>query len=216
MKTLKLLIGLVISIYLAAISFQIASLFEMNLYKNVLKSDNLEELVGLELSEVESDVEHLIRYTLFDEVSELDLNNFELSDESEYHFFEVKNIVKNIRLFNIYMSVPIICILITIFIKKKSGYLLSAVILSAFVLLFLGCVFFFYEDWAFEFFHRLIFNNEYWIFDPRIDPIIHVLPQKFFINSFYLILGIYMALNSLVFAVDRKIIQRVKEKSISL
>ena len=35
-------------------------------------------------------------------------------------------------------------------------------------------------SWAFTMFHKLFFRNDYWIFDPRIDPIIIALPEELF------------------------------------
>ncbi len=43
-------------------------------------------------------------------------------------------------------------------------------------------------DTTFVIFHKLLFNNMNWIFDPRFDPIITVLPQEFFMHC-----GIFIA-----------------------
>ena len=45
-------------------------------------------------------------------------------------------------------------------------------------------------DWdaAFRIMHSIFFNNDYWLFDPRTDPIITILPDIFFLHCGLLIL----------------------------
>ena len=56
-------------------------------------------------------------------------------------------------------------------------------------LLALGMLLFF--DQAFVAFHRLFFANELWLFDPRLDPVIWILPQSYFLGLTALILALY-------------------------
>ena len=46
-------------------------------------------------------------------------------------------------------------------------------------------------DQAFVAFHRLLFDNELWLFDPRLDPVIWILPQSYFLGLTALILAFY-------------------------
>ena len=41
-------------------------------------------------------------------------------------------------------------------------------------------------------FHELAFSNDYWIFDPRIDPIIRYLPESLFMKNTLIILAIIL------------------------
>jgi integral membrane protein (TIGR01906 family) len=50
---------------------------------------------------------------------------------------------------------------------------------------------------AFVVFHEIAFSNDYWIFDPRIDPVIRILPEWFFMYAAFLIL-LYMVLLALL------------------
>jgi integral membrane protein (TIGR01906 family) len=216
MKIKKLVVGILLALYMASLSVVIAGNFEINMYKSILSEMHLERYVNLERDTVEKEITHLIEYTLNAEIKELRLNYFELSSDSAYHFEEVKHIVNSINQIVIYATPFVLAIVVWIIARNRKGYLKYAMISSIVILLIIGVSFLFFEDWSFEFFHRLVFKNEYWIFDPRIDPIIYVLPQKFFINSLYLILSIYLGFNVIVFYIERKIIQRVKEKSVSL
>lgn len=216
MKINKLVIGILLALYMASLSVAISGDFEINMYKSILSEMNLERYVNLEKDEVEKDITHLIEYTLNAEIKELRLNYFELSSDSAYHFKEVKHIVNSINQIALYMTPFVLAIVVWIIARNQKGYLKYTVITSVVILSVIGVSFLLFEDWSFEFFHRLVFKNEYWIFDPRIDPIIYVLPQRFFINSLYLILSIYLGFNVIAFYIERKIIQRVKEKSVSL
>lgn len=52
-------------------------------------------------------------------------------------------------------------------------------------------------DRFFIVFHETFFNNDDWLFDPRTDPIINVLPEEFFMHSFVL----FFVLLELFFAI---------------
>lgn len=41
---------------------------------------------------------------------------------------------------------------------------------------------------AFYFFHKIFFRNDYWIFDPKKDPIINALPEELFMIEAILII----------------------------
>ena len=53
-------------------------------------------------------------------------------------------------------------------------------------LLFVVCLISFF-DVIFVKFHELFFHNSAWIFDPRLDPIIEVLPEEFFMICFLIV-----------------------------
>ncbi|EGT3617546.1 TIGR01906 family membrane protein, partial [Clostridium perfringens] len=58
----------------------------------------------------------------------------------------------------------------------------------------------------FTLFHKVFFNNDYWIFDPKKDPIITVLPESYFLflASFVIFLVIVFAILSKIFYTSRK------------
>lgn len=45
-------------------------------------------------------------------------------------------------------------------------------------------------NYWFVLFHHIAFGNNDWLFDPRTDPIIYVLPETFFLSCAVLILAI--------------------------
>ena len=74
--------------------------------------------------------------------------------------------------------------------KKNTEYLLLAGILTVGIPAVLAA--FIAMNWnkVFVLFHKLIFNNDYWIFDPRTDPVIMILPDAFFMHCALLILAL--------------------------
>ena len=43
-------------------------------------------------------------------------------------------------------------------------------------------------DFCFVLFHKILFRNDYWIFDPACDPVITILPDAYFLHAAALIL----------------------------
>ena len=63
---------------------------------------------------------------------------------------------------------------------------------SLMVILGVAALFF---DQAFILFHRVVFRNDFWLFDPMRDPIILILPQTLFLVFFLSILISYLAIS---------------------
>ena len=59
-------------------------------------------------------------------------------------------------------------------------------------------------------FHEAVFSNDYWIFDPRIDPVINMLPQDIFFHIGILILAIVLIVSILLQISYRVLNKRLK------
>ena len=57
-----------------------------------------------------------------------------------------------------------------------------------------------FED-TFVVFHKLMFSNDYWIFDPRLDPVINILPEEFFFHAGIMILGIVLLVSIILYMI---------------
>ena len=51
---------------------------------------------------------------------------------------------------------------------------------------------------AFVIFHNIFFDNSYWIFDPRTDPIINALPEMVFM-IYALIIIMFLLVEAILF-----------------
>ena len=104
---------------------------------------------------------------------------------AKIHMSDVRNLfLLNINLHYIALSICFFC-LIKLYktnnlipnIFKAFKNTLIIIIIFAIILILFGFVNF---DKFFEIFHKILFNNEYYLFDPSIDYIILLLPQELF------------------------------------
>jgi integral membrane protein (TIGR01906 family) len=54
---------------------------------------------------------------------------------------------------------------------------------------------------AFVVFHKLLFRNEYWLFDYRTDPVIMVLPDQFFMHVALAMIAVALLCSGICFAI---------------
>ncbi len=128
----------------------------------------------------------------------LQLDGLAMSSQGEFHFYEVKVIFD---LIYILFAVTLVLSLLIYFRQRKErelGYMKKAAILTFIIPVILGIPFIVDFSRAFVIFHEIAFSNDYWIFDPRIDPVIKNLPEWFFMYAAFLIL-ILMLLFAVLF-----------------
>lgn len=150
--------------------------FDIN-YLNISEQNNLTE------EEIKLNYDYMIDYNLNKISGEFELPTIKSSIEGKIHFEEVKEIVQNvIKLLIVSLIITIVGILINL--KNNSIEFLNltsklVVILPILVSIPMLINF----DKAFVVFHELMFDNDYWIFDPSKDPVINILPQEFFFHA---------------------------------
>ena len=126
------------------------------------------------------------------------------SEADLFHFKEVKDIFIMFYWLLPLTGIPLLGI---VFYKKKKqdyGYLLpsslTCIILP--IVVSLACMINF--DKTFVIFHKLFFNNDYWIFDPVTDPIIRLLPEEFFLHCAIFIVLIVILGSLTLFGLSKK------------
>ncbi|MDO5039911.1 TIGR01906 family membrane protein [Clostridium sp.] len=177
---------LLIAVYFFIISILSSVLIIFNstfIYKMCINFFNIEIISGIQKDLLIEDYKKIISYVTNPFVKELKLDNFVMSSTGEFHFWEVKNIVFIIEvIFLILLIVGIILFLLNrnnkfkLPINSLNYLFFFTVIVVFFILIFI------YFDFTFVFdkFHKILFNNDYWIFNPITDPIIKALPEEFF------------------------------------
>ena len=123
--------------------------------------------------------DELIDYNSISGPSRLTFSDFMMSEKGEIHFEEVKRIFLNIE-YASFVLVPLTLLLTAWQIRKKNAPFFA--VLSAFPLVALNW------DFCFVLFHKILFRNDYWIFDPACDPVITILPDAYFLHAAALIL----------------------------
>ena len=150
---------------------------------------NLVEYTGYSEDIIRENYDTLIDYNSVFYKGDLEFPTLPMSEQGRIHFVEVKEIFVFFQavLFPISIIGSILGILALK--KQKPTYLLLTSVLSIAIPLFLG--FFIAINWDrfFVLFHEIFFNNDYWIFDYRTDPIILMLPDGYFMHCAIMILA---------------------------
>ena len=150
--------------------------FDIN-YLNISEQNNLTK------EEIKINYDYMIDYNLNKISGEFDLPTIKSSPEGKVHFEEVKEIIQNvIKLLIVSLIITIIGIIANLknnnieFLNITSKLVIILPILVSIPMLI-------NFDKTFVAFHELMFDNDYWIFDPSKDPVINILPQEFFFHA---------------------------------
>jgi integral membrane protein (TIGR01906 family) len=155
---------------------------------------NIEETSGYSKAVIRENYDTLIDYSSPFFRGELDFPSLPASQPGLIHFTEVKNIFTFFYVLGAITLVAGIGIIVYKHKKKEYNYLLVSSITAVVLPLLLGLLLAIDFDKAFLVFHKLFFNNDYWLFDPVTDPVIQILPDTFFLHCalliiFFVILG---------------------------
>lgn len=121
------------------------------------------------------------------------------SESGLQHFAEVKNIFTFFYILGIVTLIIGIIIIVRKAKKRDFHYLLVTPITAIVLPLLLGIYMAIDFDRAFLLFHKICFNNDYWIFDPVTDPVITILPEEFFMHCAVLIIFIVVMFSAAFF-----------------
>ena len=103
-----------------------------------------------------------------------------MSRTAEIHFAEVKRIFDAVQILCPAALVPFVRALTAKGTRKKTLRTAGTALLAAVAAVGLcGLVGW---DRFFVGFHSLLFNNDYWLFDPKTDPVIMILPDTYFLH----------------------------------
>ncbi len=143
----------------------------------------IEEAAGLDGRTIRENYDILIDYNLAVKRSgELELPSFPMSDTGRIHFAEVRRIFFAIQ----YTGAVCLFVFAAGFARKVRRRdfecLKWTAVFSAVIPLTLGIAAAVSWQKVFVLFHELVFQNDYWIFDPVTDPVINILPDEFFFH----------------------------------
>lgn len=158
---------------------------------------NIEETSGFSKEVIKENYDALMDYNSPFFQGELKFPTLEASDNGLQHFKEVKQIF--VGFYWILLITGILLIPTVIYKKKRDEslhFLRSAAALILIIPTIVGIAFAVNFDQAFVVFHKIFFNNDYWIFSPETDPVITMLPDTFFMHCAIGIIAV-MILSSL-------------------
>lgn len=204
-----LTIFIIIACIKFTVSFKPLYYFDMNYLK-------IEGTDGLNSNQIKSTYDYLIDYTNNKQKGNFELEYLTYSPHGAEHFKEVRDLF--IKMSNI-MLISLIIFMIALIIKIrrfKSYSFLKYTSISLLVVPFIFMIPVMIDfDKLFTFLHKILFNNNYWLFDPNLDPVINILPEEFFMHCLILILAL-IAVCSLICYLLYKISIRKKPMNFKL
>ncbi|HAT4284357.1 TPA: TIGR01906 family membrane protein [Clostridium perfringens] len=210
---IKILKDILFSFYLLISSVVFSVIVTLNispiLYSLFINLNKIPNYNNLSREEILNDYNNIIHYLNSPQEEVLKFKNFKISPIGEFHFLEVKEIFSSIYL--ICLACLILGIILFILLKKfKLKISLKAfnIFFYEVLFIFLSLILGFYLNFSkvFTLFHKIFFNNDYWIFDPKKDPIINVLPE-----SYFLFLAVFILFLVMILSITSKIFYTLKK-----
>ncbi|MEG0050894.1 MAG: TIGR01906 family membrane protein [Terrisporobacter sp.] len=205
-KLLKILISFSLAIFIISGSV-ILGLRCKSIYYNDVSKLNIGQMSGLTETEIKLNYDYLINYNLNNTVEEFELPTLKSSQQGKIHFEEVRNIFQvNKKVFYISFVISLIGVIISVknknikFLNTTSLMTIGLPIITA-IPIMINFNYFFIK------FHEMIFSNDYWIFDPNLDPVINMLPEEVFLH-----IGLFILMLIILASILIQILYRILNK----
>lgn len=184
---LSILLALVLVLFIISAAV-VVTLHFRPLYYWDIDLLNIVESSGYSREEIVQNYNVLIDYNSIFGPKELNFPTLAMSETGRIHFEEVKDVFLFFEITAIVAGVLSLAGILYRHFRRNSGYLLLAGILTVGIPAVLAVLIALNWDRVFVLFHKIVFNNDYWIFDAVTDPVITILPDTFFMHCALLIL----------------------------
>lgn len=187
----KFIFALALSLLVILFSIKITLNFRLLYYFDIYHL-NICNSINLNKSQVKSIYDYVINFMNSSGNINFNLPILPFSTECKIHFIEVRNLF--LKLNFLLFILMIFCLVNLNFIKKHLCILnwCSNMLISLCIFIFLISSINFNR--AFILFHEITFSNKYWLLDPYKDPIIKMLPEKYFLHCLILLVTIIICL----------------------
>lgn len=168
------------------------------LYYHDMSALKIAETSGFSQKMIKENYDSLIDYNQFFYSGKLKFS-MPMSKEGEIHFTEVKKIFVSIEIlcfFTFFLSIFLIRKQI---VQRNFEFLKVSSILTILLPIIVGMLVSINWDAAFTLFHKLMFRNDYWLFDEATDPVIKILPDAFFFHCAIMIILLILFASFLCF-----------------
>ncbi|USS85212.1 TIGR01906 family membrane protein [Fructilactobacillus myrtifloralis] len=159
------------------------------LYRICVVALHLPQHYHVALPLLQHNFHQMIQYLQFPWQSTLQLAGYRLSPTARTHFQDVKRLVLIVEM--VFLATSGWVLWATLYQRLfRQIWRLESLITKTLIIIGILVVLLIidFQDW-FIYFHRLVFRNQDWIFNPRVDPIINVLPEQYFAAACGLMLG---------------------------
>lgn len=207
------ILAFTLAVTLILLSVQIVLRFTP-FYNYHIQKYNLTSRTHLNSEQIQQEYQYLVQYLTDSNSAEFNLRYLPYSKQGKIHFEDVRNIFMSIEKIQVGALLFSIGMLVIQIRRRDYGFLrgLYRWLLGIPVLVSLPLILDF--EHSFIIFHKLLFRNDYWIFDPDKDPIIHLLPQQFFMNAAFFIIAIIFFYAILSFLMLRIVEKRIIVKEV--
>ncbi|CEK36017.1 membrane protein [[Clostridium] sordellii] len=196
-KISNLILAFLMSLFIITSIVKFTVVFKP-LYYFDIKHLNIPILSGMSEEEIKLNYDYLIKYNTSYRDYEFNMPTLKSSIQGKIHFEEVRDVFKVLNKINIISGVISVLGIYIVLKKKEIKIIKYAGIISILIPIFLLIPITIQFEKSFEIFHRLIFNNDYWIFDPSKDPVINMLPAEFFLHCGVVILTGILIFSSII------------------
>lgn len=195
-KISDFIIGLIFTLLLLSLGVVFTINFRPLYYLdiNIL---NIPENTGYSKDEIKANYDALIDYSSPFYKGDLSFPTLESSPSGLQHFREVKNIFMAFYILGALSLITAVVIIVYKSKKRDINYLAVSSLMAIIFPIITGLLLAIDFDTSFYVFHKIFFNNDYWIFDPLTDPVINILPSTFFLHCAILIIA-FILIGSLI------------------
>lgn len=204
---MRKLLNMVLSICFALFIISSSVIITLNIkaiYYNDIDKLDIESMIDLSKQEIIKNYDYLIDYNLSWSDKEFELPSLPSSRNGKIHFEEVRNIFQKVKIITIIMGIISIIGGIVQIRKKQFKFLRDSSILIVIMPILLAIPIAINFNACFIMFHKIMFSNDYWIFDPNVDPVINMLPEEFFMHMGVVILSIMVICSIVLQLIYRK------------
>ncbi len=186
MKILNRILDVMLAIImmLMIISFSVVMTLNFKpLYYFDIDFLSIPEQSGYSEEVIRENYDVLIDYNNLWGADTLEFPSLEMSETGRIHFEEVKEVFglfEIILIATVILAIPLA--VYCIHIRKDPTYLLLAGIFTIAIPAAAGVLIALNWERVFVLFHEIVFNNDYWVFNPATDPVITILPNEFFMH----------------------------------
>ncbi|KRM54342.1 TIGR01906 family membrane protein [Lacticaseibacillus sharpeae] len=181
-------------LFLISASIFLVTLLSLIFFPIAVQVEHLTKIAGMGAGKLYHNYLQLMLY-LYNPFSGdvVHLNNFIVSTSGARHFADVRNLFVFDIAVMLVTAWPTLRYLRQLTVRRERyelvGQARGGVLFSVAMVAIMAMNF----DAFFIGFHKLLFRNNDWLFDPRTDPIINVLPENFFAVCFVLGFAIFLS-----------------------
>ena len=189
---ISIIFGLITSVFIICAAVTITLNCRI-LYEADIENYNLVEETGMSRKEILDNYQAMIDYNNIGGPDTLSFPTLPMSESGRIHFEEVRVIFYAIEYAAIFCGAATVFAIILTCIKKWYAYRLWTGIFTIALPAAAGLMAAVSWDSFFVFFHHVMFDNDYWIFNSSTDPVITILPDGYFLHCMIMIIIIALS-----------------------